>query len=164
MSDALRLTEPAPRAIVSISSYRARSALLAALQSEFGLTAPTGPSFVYAAGITLSGVACGRYLATAARETDLFARLTARLADLAALTDQSDLWHYFTLSGPSAAEALTRLVPIDLAPQTFPVGALATTRAGHLNLRLWHLGADIFELAVSRSYADDLRHDLENLL
>jgi heterotetrameric sarcosine oxidase gamma subunit len=86
------------------------------------------------------------------------------LADVAALTDQSDLWQYFTLSGPAAAEALTRLVPIDLAPQNFPVGAVSVTRAGHLNVRLWHLGADIFELAVSRSYADDLRHDLEKLL
>jgi sarcosine oxidase subunit gamma len=163
MSDAPRLTEPAPRAIVHIGAYRDRAPLLAALQAEFGLTAPATPGFAEAGGITISCLARGRYLATAARDADLFARLSAALTDLAALTDQSDLWQYFTVSGPSAAEALTRLVPIDLAPRAFPVGALAATRAGHLIVRVWHLAAGVYELAVSRSDADDLRHDLQQV-
>jgi sarcosine oxidase subunit gamma len=164
MSDTITLTEPAPRAIVGIGAYRDRAPLLAALRTAFGLAAPTTPSFVASAGITLGCLAPGRYLATASRNTALFARLTATLSTLAALTDQSNLWHHFSLSGPAAAEALTRLVPIDLAEESFPVGALSLTRAGHLNVRLWHLSAGTYELAVSRSYADDLRHDLENLL
>jgi sarcosine oxidase subunit gamma len=164
MSNALHLAEPAPRAIIGIGAYRDRAPLLAALETGFGLTVPTTPSFVASGGITLSCLAPGRFVATADRDSGLVARLTAALATVAALTDQSDLWHYFVLSGAAAPEALARLVPIDLAPQSFPVGALSLTRAGHLNVRLWHLGAGSYELAVSRSYADDLRHDLENLL
>jgi sarcosine oxidase subunit gamma len=163
MSVALTLTEPAPRAIVAIGAYRDRAPLIAALQTGFGLTAPTTPSFMASGGITLSCLAPGRYLATADRASALFVRVTAALSNIAALTDQSDLWHHFTLSGAAAADALARLVPIDLGPHAFPVGALALTRAGHLHVRLWHLSAETYELAVARSYADDLRHDLENL-
>jgi sarcosine oxidase subunit gamma len=161
MSD-LTLTEPAPRSIAGIGAYRAP--LLAALKAELGLTPPTTQNFVQSAGITLSCLSPTRYLATGASGANLPARLATALENLAAITDQSDLWHYFTLTGPGASEALTRLVPIDLSAKAFPPGALAQTIAGHQNIRLWHLADQTYELATPRSYADDLRHDLQNLL
>jgi sarcosine oxidase subunit gamma len=164
MSDALGLTEPAPRSIAGIASFRDHAALLDALQSEFGLAPPATAAFVEASGVTLSTLAPSRYLAMADREAALPRRLVAALSAHAAITDQSDLWHLFALSGPGASDALSRVVPIDLAPEAFPIGALALTRAGHLNVRLWHIAAQAYEIAVARSYADDLRHDLEKAL
>jgi sarcosine oxidase subunit gamma len=163
MSD-VSLDEPAPRSVVGIGAYRARAPLLAALQDGFGLAPAATAGFTQSAGICLSCLSPSRYLATAEREANLPARLGEALGAYAAITDQSDLWHYFTLSGPGAFDALSRLVPVDLSPKAFPVGALALTRAGHLNVRLWHVGDHTFELAVARSYAGDLRYDLQRLL
>jgi sarcosine oxidase subunit gamma len=92
------------------------------------------------------------------------ARLEAALAGLAAVTDQSDLWLFFALSGPLVKEALGRLVPINLSPMTFPVGGVSLTRCGHLDVRVWHVDDQSYELAVARSFADDLRHDLEQVV
>jgi sarcosine oxidase subunit gamma len=156
------ITEPPPRSIAGIASYRDQAALRAALQIELGLMPPATPAFVAASGISLSCLSPTRYLATADRPADLPARL-ATLSNLAAITDQSDLWHVFIISGPSATEALSRLVPIDLSADKFPTGSLALTRAGHLDVRLWHIAAQTYEIAVSRSYAEDLRHDLMSL-
>jgi sarcosine oxidase subunit gamma len=108
----------------------------------------------------LSCLAPGRYLATADRLADLPSRFARSLSSLAAITDQSDLWHTLTLTGPAAALVLARLVPINLAPEIFPVGALALTRAGHLDVRLWHIADATYELATPRSYAADLDHAL----
>jgi sarcosine oxidase subunit gamma len=161
MSDALSFTEPAPRSIAGIASFRDHAALLAALQSEFGLTPSDTSAFVEVSGMTLSTLAPFRYLAMADRDAGLPRRLVSALSAHAAITDQSDLWHVFALSGQGASDALSRVVPIDLAAEAFPVGALALTRAGHLNVRLWHVAAQTYEIAVARSYADDLRYDLE---
>jgi len=164
MSDVLSLTEPAPRSIAGIASFRDHAALLAALQSEFGVSPPAGSAFVEASGVCLSTLAPFRYLAMADRSADLPRRLVAALSTHAAITDQSDLWHVFALSGPGVSDALSRVVPIDLASEAFPVGALALTRAGHFNVRLWHIDARTYEIAVPRSYADDLRYDLEKAI
>jgi sarcosine oxidase subunit gamma len=161
MSDVI-LTEPAPRSIAAIGAYRAP--ILAALKAELGLTAPTTQNFTQSGGITLSCLSPTRYLATGARDLNLPARLATALESLAAITDQSDLWHYFILTGPAASETLSRLVPIDLSPKNFPPGALAQTLAGHQNIRLWHLADQTYELATPRSYAPDLRHDIQTLL
>jgi heterotetrameric sarcosine oxidase gamma subunit len=91
------------------------------------------------------------------------ARFAKPLASLAAITDQSDLWYTLTLTGPNATMALARLVPINLAPTAFPVGALALTRAGHLDVRLWHVGDDTYEVSTARSYASDLEHAFQSM-
>jgi len=161
MSDVLSLTEPAPRSIAGIAAFRDHAAVLAALQSEFGMSPPEASAFIEGAGVTVSCLGPSRYCAAADRAADLPRRLAAALSGLAAVTDQSDLWHLFALSGPGAADALSRVVPIDLAEEAFPVGALALTRAGHFNVRLWRIDVQTYEIAVPRSYADDLRYDLQ---
>jgi sarcosine oxidase subunit gamma len=155
------ITRPAPRAAAGIASFRDSARCHAALEAEFGAKLPAGPGFVQAGDVTLSRLAPARMLATAPRAQSLPARLAKILAGLAAVMDQSDLWVVFALSGPNVRDALARLVPIDLDPAQFRIGDLALTRAGHLDVRLWRLDAQNYELAVARSYCEDLGYLLE---
>ncbi len=157
----ITITAAAPRSAAGIAGFRDRDRLVAALQAEFGADIPSTPRFVQADALTLSCLAPTRYFATAPRDTDLPARLAASLAGLAAVTDQSDLWACFVLAGPRSRETLARVVPVDLTPSKFRPGDLALTRAGHLDVRLWRLGEHSYEIAVARSYAEDLRYVLD---
>jgi sarcosine oxidase subunit gamma len=150
-----------PRSIAGIAAFKDRAALRAAMQRVFGSATPTAPGWIQAGDVTLSCLAPARYLATASRDADLPGRLAESLAGLAAITDQSDMWEMFTVQGPGVRDVLARLVPVDLDPQRFPVGALACTRAGHLHVRLWRVGERVYEIAVMRSAAGDLLYQLE---
>jgi len=155
------ITAAAPRAAAGIASFRDRDRLVAALRAEFGADIPSTPRFVQAGALTLSCLAPARYFVTAPRDSDLPARLAESLAGLAAVTDQSDLWACFALSGPHVRTTLSRVVPVDVTPAKFRAGDLALTRAGHLDVRLWRLGECSYEVAVARSYAEDLRYVLD---
>jgi sarcosine oxidase subunit gamma len=151
----------APRSIAGIAAFRNRDGLLAALQAEFGVAVPTAPRWVEAAEVMLSCLAPNRFLATADRAANLPNRLAKSLAGLAVVTDQSDFWITIIVSGPSVRDMLARVVPIDLDPAKFSVGDLALTRGGHLDVRLWRVAEDSYEVAASRSYAQDFRHLLK---
>ena len=155
MPDALGLTACPARSIATITAFRDVRAIREAVETAFSLVLPDTPRFVQSSEMTLSCLSPGRFLATAERSANLPARLRTLLNGQAAITDQSDLWTYFNLSGPDIREHLARLVPIDLAPKIFPIGAVAQTRAGHLDVRLWHVTESIYELAILRSYAQD---------
>jgi sarcosine oxidase subunit gamma len=155
------ITAAAPRAAAGIAGFRDRDRLLAALQAEFGADIPSTPRFVQTGALTLSCLAPARYFVTAPRDSDLPARLAESLAGLAAVTDQSDLWACFSLSGSRSRETLARVVPVDLTPAKFRAGDLALTRAGHLDVRLWRLAEHSYDIAVARSYAEDLRYWLD---
>jgi sarcosine oxidase subunit gamma len=150
----------APRSAAGIAAFRDHDALRAALRDLLGVVPPLTPGFVQAGDLTLSCLAPARYFVAGPRDAGLPVRLAEALAGLAAVTDQSDVWVGFVLSGLDIRETLARVVPIDLTPDRFPVGGVALTRAGHLDVRLWRIAAQSYELAVSRSYADDLRHAL----
>jgi sarcosine oxidase subunit gamma len=159
-ASATSITERAPRTAAGIAAFRDHDAVRAALQAAFGIAAPCTSAFVKSGPVVLSCLAPTRYFVTAPRETNLLASLAKHVTGLAAITDQSDLWTGFTLVGSGVREKLARIVPIDLTPSKLPVGALVLTRAGHLDVRLWRLGDQNYELLVSRSYADDLRYTL----
>jgi sarcosine oxidase subunit gamma len=162
MSDVLGtvITPTAPRSAAGIAAFRDQAALRAALQTNFGVAPPTTPSFVQIGTVTLSCLAPTRYYVTGPRDAGLPGLLAKSLSGLAAITDQSDLLTSFTLTGPETRETLARIVPVDLTPAKFPIGALALTRAGHLDVRLWRMAELTYELAVTRSCANDLRHAL----
>jgi sarcosine oxidase subunit gamma len=160
MSDPVTIERAAPRSIAAIAAFRDRAALLAALRSEYGIAPLTTPGFIQAGPVTLSRLSPTRYLAAGPRDAALPAHLAHILAGLAAVTDQSDLWAIFTVSGPQTRDRLARLVPIDVAPDIFRIGALALTRAGHIDVRVWRVGEQSYEVAVARSYAEDLLHAL----
>ncbi len=144
------------RSIAGLSAFRDYDRFRAALSAEFGIDAPTTARFVQAGTITLSCVAPGRYIASSGRDASLARRLTTSLQGVAAVTDQSDLWEIFALTGPNVRELLARTIPIDLTPDRFRIGDLALTRAGHLDVRVWRTAEQDYEVAIVRSYAQDL--------
>jgi sarcosine oxidase subunit gamma len=152
------ITEPAPRAAAGIAGFRNRDRFIEAMRAEFGTDIPTSPRFIQSGDVTLSCLGPARYLATAPKTVDLHGRLSKALDGIAAITEQSDLWTLFALSGEHVRDTLARVVPIDLDPAKFRVGDLALTRGGHLDVRLWRLGDESYEIAVARSYKEDLRH------
>ena len=157
----IAVTLTAPRTIAGIGVFRDRAPCLAALHAEFGVTVPITPRFVQAGPVTLSCLAPTRYLASASADACLPVRLANKLAGLAAITDQSDMWATFALSGLLVRELLARLVPVDLTTTKFGIGDLALTRASHVDVRLWRLADHDYELAVTRSYAEDFYTILE---
>lgn len=82
----------------------------------------------------------------------------------AALTDVTDGWVALDLSGPGAAEALQRLVPIDLSPRAFPSGATARTGLGHMMTLVYRPSDDLFRLYVFRSMTAHAVHEIEQVM
>ncbi len=155
------ITRVPPRSIAGIASFREQDRLHAALRSAFGAAPPTKASFVQAGAVTLACIAPTRFLASADNGANLPARFAKTLEGLAAITDQSDMWATWHVSGGGVRDCLARVVPIDLTPDVFRIGDLALTRAGHLEVRVCRVGLDDYEIAVTRSVAADLLHALE---
>ncbi|SLN27804.1 sarcosine oxidase subunit gamma [Roseisalinus antarcticus] len=80
--------------------------------------------------------------------------------DQAAVTDQSDGWAVVSVTGPDAREVLMRLVPVDLHPGAFAVGATARTMVGHMTASVTRTDEEAFEIIVFRSMARTLVHEL----
>ena len=151
MADAIRTTPP--RSVAAVTALRDPARVRDALRRHFRTAPSETAGWVDAAGTRLSRLAPDRFLVQGARDSAVPATLAPLLDGIAAVTDQSDLWHTVTITGPSAADHLGRIVPVDLHLSVFPAGRLALTRGQHVDLRLWRLGAEEWELAVARSYA-----------
>ena len=149
-----------PRSLAGIASLRDRDRLHDALQAEFGTPVPMTASFVWRGERLLACVAPGRFLAAGDAQAAIPARLAKTLDGLAAVTDQSDMWAAWLVSGEGVRECLARVVPVELAPATFQIGHLALTRAGHLDVRVLRHADDNYEIAVTRSVAADLLYAL----
>ncbi len=77
-----------------------------------------------------------------------------------ALTDQSDGWVGFHLSGPDAVPVLARLVPIDCAA----LEGSARSLLGHHPLLIWRSGPEEFTLYTYRSMAESAAHEVETAI
>lgn len=88
----------------------------------------------------------------------------AALADLAALTDQTDGWAALTLSGADAESVLARLVPLDLSPAAFGPGRTARSTIGHMPASLTRRQDGTFLLMTFRSMAGTLAEDLQTAM
>ncbi|KIN73174.1 Sarcosine oxidase, gamma subunit [Sulfitobacter guttiformis KCTC 32187] len=86
------------------------------------------------------------------------------LGAYAAVVDQSDAWAVVTLTGAGGSDALARLVPVDMRLRAFGVGATVRTQLGHMNASITRTGEDQFMIAVFRSMAATLVHDLTTAL
>ncbi|WP_189369337.1 sarcosine oxidase subunit gamma [Tateyamaria omphalii] len=87
-----------------------------------------------------------------------------KLAEYAALTDQSDAWTAVALSGDRVEDVLARLVPLDLSVAQFKRGHTARSQIQHMNASVTRIGTDRFLLMVFRSMAGTLLHDLERAM
>ncbi len=88
----------------------------------------------------------------------------AALCGLAAVVDQSDAWAVVELRGACGDQVLARLVPVDLRLQAFGVGATARTQLGHMNASITRVAENVLMIAVFRSMAATLVHDLTRAL
>ncbi|MFP4044685.1 MAG: sarcosine oxidase subunit gamma [Rhodosalinus sp.] len=88
----------------------------------------------------------------------------ATLSAHAALTDQSDAWAVVELSGEAGPAVLARLVPVDLRPQAFPVGAVARTLLGHMHAGVLRTGPATLRLLAFRSMAGTLVQELRGAM
>ncbi|MGR3434202.1 MAG: sarcosine oxidase subunit gamma [Shimia sp.] len=126
----------------------------AALKAAHGLDLPAPGKMTGSAPVLCLWFGYGHYLLTV-DDPD------PRLSEVAAVTEQTDAWTHVALGGPGAAEALARLVPIDLRAAAFPPGSVAKTQIGHMNGLVAHLADGHYGLLVFRSMAATPIHEVE---
>lgn len=142
------------RYFASIEARRDQAdAVAATIAAAYGVDLPSAGRWAGGADIAFAWAGPGEWTAIAARP--IARDLAGRLAGLAAVTDQSDGWLLSEISGPRARDALAKMLPIDLDPAALPPGAVALTRAGHIDVRLRHVSVGVYELAVFRSLGAD---------
>ncbi|HVO48489.1 MAG TPA: sarcosine oxidase subunit gamma family protein [Steroidobacteraceae bacterium] len=157
---------PGLSAVRMVARKEGAAALSERIRSDFQLDLPAGPARAEgrlagdaARPFAIIGIGVGTWLAVGPRESgDLLDALRASVGSLAALTDQGGGMTVLRLTGPQVRAMLAKLLPIDLHPRAFPVGAAASTLAAYIAVTVWRLpdgpdGSAVFEIAVSRSYA-----------
>jgi sarcosine oxidase subunit gamma len=116
--------------------------------------------------VAFVAVGPGAWLAISERAAnELAARLAGDLDGLASVSDQSDGYVVIRLTGGRVRNALAKLIPIDVHPCAFEIGAVASTVAAHMGVTLWRLadepdGAPVFEIMMFRSLARSFWHAL----
>ncbi len=99
----------------------------------------------------------------AGRETAFLIGTPPPALSEAAVTDLTDGWAGFVLSGQAAPEVLARLVPVDLRPGACPEGTALRTLLGHVPALILRRGGG-FEVMVTRSYLATAWHEVETAL
>ena len=154
---ALILSEASPGTLTSLMPFKGQAgALSAALQAAHGLSFPAAGQQVRAREAACLWTGLGQaFLAGPAPAPEL--------AQHAAMTDQSDAWVVLELTGKSAADALARLVPVDLRPQSFGETQVARTLCQHANIVLYRIEGG-FGLMGFRSMAATLVHEIADAM
>ncbi|MSU88646.1 sarcosine oxidase subunit gamma [Rhodobacteraceae bacterium 2CG4] len=80
-----------------------------------------------------------------------------------ALSDQSDGWAGFRLTGAGTRAVLARLCPLDLHPAVFPEGATARSELAHMAASIT-AEADGYLILVMRSFAGTALDELETAM
>ena len=160
--DGLEIAEVADLAIVSIATPQGREAELArAVSDAYGIALPPVGASVGAdtGNLRFLGLQPGQCFALFERRDDRPVEAIARkLSDGGYYTDQSDSWAVLRLSGARCREALERICPLDLHPETFATGAVARTAMEHLGVIIFRDGEDSFLLLSARSSASSFLH------
>lgn len=133
-------------------------ALAQRIREKFALDLPRGPRRSANGDVAFIGTAPEAWFATNERVGNEFVKALAGATDgVASISDQCDGYAVLRLSGPHVRDALCKLVPIDLHPNAFAVGAVAATVAAHIGATIWRLddqsGSSVFEIAIYRSLA-----------
>lgn len=146
--------------LVALAPRRGRGGEVEArLRAALGLGLPaTGRAAVGVDGAALLWGGLGQYLALLPAEgVRAAARLEAAIGEAASVTALPGARTLIAVGGPDAAEALARLLPIDLDATAFPPGSVAHTLAGHIGVLAWRRDDDIV-LGCYRSFGAELWH------
>ena len=143
-------------AFASVNAKRdKRAALVAAVDTAFGLTLPDGARRTTTGALTFAGTGPSQWIASAegSEASGLATRLRARLGPFATVTDQSDARAVLHLTGAHVRDVLAKGVPIDLHPKIFKVRDVAVTQAAYIGVQIDRLDAATYQLATARSTA-----------
>jgi heterotetrameric sarcosine oxidase gamma subunit len=149
----LATVDPGP--ITSVALFPGGAKAAAKGLKTLGLTFPDPGTF------TAKGPA---RLVWTGREQAFLMGVPAPALEGAAVTDQSDGWAGFSLSGAGAEAALARLIALDLRVSAFPVGRATRAGLNHLALILLRTEAEAFVLFTFRSMARTASHELSEVL
>ena len=128
-----------------------RAAVREKARSGFAADLCDGPRLSSGSGVEFIGDGPGRWLVLAGGD-DLAGRLEAAFASAASVFEQTGGLVLLQAKGKDIGAVLAKLIPIDLHPAAFPVGAAATTTAAHVNLTIWRCEAGRWRFALGRSY------------
>lgn len=158
MADGLTISESTGFGLVAIMARKGIAA--EAIGTRLGMAAPTTPIWTGDGERTLIGTGPGTWLARVDTPAPGWAdALAERLDGLASVTDVSDSYRAFRLSGNAARSLLRRGAFIDLHPSAFATGSVAVTVMAHIGMILRQIdAAPTYEIAVFRSYGDSFRH------
>lgn len=141
----LTLADPGP--LTLIAPHRGQTdAVAQAVTRALGLGLPPTGRMAQGDGITLQWFGRGQYLVSGASGLSLSG---------AAMTDQSDGWVAFDLTGPALMPVLSRLIPI--APDQMPVGAALRTDLHGMMIAMTRPAPNGVRIMGFRSMARSLR-------
>ena len=132
-------------------------ALNQAVASAYGVELPTSSRVAQGSQVSFVGYGPGQWLAVSESLANgaLARDLSAKLAGLASISDQSGGRTVLRLSGPHARDVLAKGLPIDLDPRAFPLGSAATSAISHMGVQLWQLDdTRSYDLAIFRSVSE----------
>lgn len=154
------LTERADVALASLAARRGREAELAMAARTAGIPLP--PAAMSAQGGTFGAFWMTPEMwmveAPFASHEDIRTHLLAAFADTASITEQTDAWVRFDLSGPNLPRLFEKLSNFDLA--TAPNGAATRTVIEHMGCYLVKRSATLVTVYGARSSAQSLHHAL----
>lgn len=152
----LRLSEKMLGPITSIAIFPEQEKAVAKAIKSLGIAFPVPNTFTTAGDATL--------VWTARNQAFLIGVPAPATLQGAALTDQSDGWACLRLEGPTAADALMRLYPLDLRLQSFAQGTCARAPLNHMQSVLLRIAPYSFDLLVFRSMARTAWHEVESAM
>ncbi|WP_457585418.1 sarcosine oxidase subunit gamma [Ensifer canadensis] len=135
---------------------------IATVLAHAGLDAAVQRALSSTPDLSLRYCGPGEWLVVSGVDTPvgLMRRLDMLCGTQAHVIDQSDGRVLLRLSGPSARQILAKGIGVDLHPAAFALGGSTNVLCGHIAINLSRTGEDIFELIVSRSFAESLFEDL----
>lgn len=150
----ITLAEVTDRALASLTCRNNAMPVFTAAAAGMGLTLP--PPGHWAQGKqTAIWTGVDQWLIDAPYGPDLAKDLKSAFGDAASVTEQSDAWARFDISGAAKLDLLERLCP---APSRRMVAGMATrSTVEHIGCLLI-CEADRFRLMCARSYAGSLHH------
>jgi sarcosine oxidase subunit gamma len=150
------LTEVRSGSILQVSSWPDTLKTVETVISELlGVQVPPVGSAAADPNVSVLPVAPGRFLLSA-MAPDLAARFEAAIpSSEGAVTDLGHARAVLRLEG-EAALLLSRCVAVDLDPSVFPPGRVAQTAIHHIDVVLHRQKRTVFDLWVSRSFAEAL--------
>jgi methylglutamate dehydrogenase subunit D len=152
-NEGLAIGERRGAAVVELAAFGSGETARESLSATLGIALPAAGGSAEADSVAALSIGPGRWLIVAAE---------ARIATLpeppeaeAAMTDLTGGRAILTLTGPRAAPTLLKGTAIDLAPASFPEGAVAATALARMPVTIWRRAAG-YDVIIPRSYAVSL--------